>query len=93
VRSVLDYATETTRSVVGWYASPCGGGFEYLHRSPVSRRRRRKGNRVPVGYNWATLFMGDINTRTWPSRFAGGGVLESEALKYGHESCGTRIRE
>jgi hypothetical protein len=23
------------------------GGFEYLHRSPASRRRRRKGNPVP----------------------------------------------
>jgi hypothetical protein len=23
---------------------PCGGGFEYLHRDPASRRRRRKGN-------------------------------------------------
>jgi hypothetical protein len=22
--------------------SPCGGGFEYLHRSPASRRRQRK---------------------------------------------------
>jgi hypothetical protein len=22
---------------------PCGGGVEYLHRSPTSRRRRRKG--------------------------------------------------
>jgi hypothetical protein len=22
---------------------PCGGGFEYLHRHPASRRRRRKG--------------------------------------------------
>jgi hypothetical protein len=21
------------------------------------------------GYNWATLFLGDINTGTWPSRF------------------------
>jgi hypothetical protein len=21
----------------------CGGGFEYLHRSPASRRRRREG--------------------------------------------------
>jgi hypothetical protein len=21
------------------------------------------------GYNWATLFLGDINTETWPSRF------------------------
>jgi hypothetical protein len=23
---------------------PCGGGVEYLHRSPASRRRRQKGN-------------------------------------------------
>jgi hypothetical protein len=27
----------------------CGGGFEYLHRSPASRRRRRKGNPVSGG--------------------------------------------
>jgi hypothetical protein len=26
---------------VSWY--PCGGGFEYLHRDPASRRRRQKG--------------------------------------------------
>jgi hypothetical protein len=26
---------------------PCGGGLEYLHRSPASRIRRRKGNPVP----------------------------------------------
>jgi hypothetical protein len=25
----------------GWH--PCGGGFEQLHRDPVSRRKRRKG--------------------------------------------------
>jgi hypothetical protein len=43
-------------------------GFEYLHRSSASRRRRRKGNPVP-GYNWAALFLGDVNTGTWPSRF------------------------
>jgi hypothetical protein len=24
--------------------NPCGGGVEYLHRDPASRRRRRKGN-------------------------------------------------
>jgi hypothetical protein len=24
-------------------ADPCGGGVEYLHRDPASRRRRRKG--------------------------------------------------
>jgi hypothetical protein len=27
----------------------CVGGVEYLHRSPASRRRRRKGNPVPGG--------------------------------------------
>jgi hypothetical protein len=47
-----------------------GGGLEYLHRSPASRRRR-KGNPVPGGYNWATLSLGDINMGTW---FSGLGV-------------------
>jgi hypothetical protein len=28
---------------------PCGGGLEYLHRSPASRKRRQKGNPVPGG--------------------------------------------
>jgi hypothetical protein len=37
-------------------------------RSPASHKRRRKGNPVPRGYNWATLFLGDIHTGTWPSR-------------------------
>jgi hypothetical protein len=45
----------------------CGGGLEYLHRSPASRRRRRKGNLGVWGYNWATLSLGDINTEPWPS--------------------------
>jgi hypothetical protein len=37
---------------------PCGGGLEHLHLSPVSSKRRRKGNPVP-------LSLGDINTETW----------------------------
>jgi hypothetical protein len=28
-------------------SSPCGGSFEYLHYSPASRWRRRKGNPMP----------------------------------------------
>jgi hypothetical protein len=28
---------------------PCGGGLEYLHRRPASRKRRQKGNPVPGG--------------------------------------------
>jgi hypothetical protein len=30
------------------------------------------------GYNWATLFLGDINTGTWPSKL--GGSLEPETV-------------
>jgi hypothetical protein len=40
-----------------------------------------------LGYNLATLFLGDINTGTWLSRL---GSLESETAKCGHESRGTR---
>jgi hypothetical protein len=28
---------------------PCGGGLEYLHRCPPSRKKRDKGNPVPGG--------------------------------------------
>jgi hypothetical protein len=42
------------------------------------------------GYNWATLFLGDINGGPDPP---GWGNLESETVKCGHESCGTRTRE
>jgi hypothetical protein len=37
-------------------------------------------------YNRATLFLGDINTGTWLSRL---GSLQSETVKFGHESQGT----
>jgi hypothetical protein len=47
------------------YLFPCGGRIEYLHGSPASRRRRRKWNPGP-GVYWAILFLGDINTGTWP---------------------------
>jgi hypothetical protein len=30
-------------------SDPCGGGLEYLHRNPVSRKGRQKGNPVPGG--------------------------------------------
>jgi hypothetical protein len=36
-------------SGVFWGFPLRGGGFEYLHRSLASRRRRRKGNAVPEG--------------------------------------------
>jgi hypothetical protein len=51
------------------------------------------GGRGPCvrAYNWATLFLGEINTGTRPSRY--GGVSKIETIKYVHESCGTQIRE
>jgi hypothetical protein len=39
-----------------------------------------------LGYNWTTLFLGDINTGTWPIRFVG---VSDETVKYGHEFYGT----
>jgi hypothetical protein len=36
---------------------PCGGRFEYLHRSPATKKEQ-----IARGYNWTTLFLGDINT-------------------------------
>jgi hypothetical protein len=45
--------------------TPSGGGVEYLHRSPVSRRRRRKGNPVPGGITGPLCSWGGLNTETW----------------------------
>jgi hypothetical protein len=42
---------------------------------PASRRRRRKG------YNWATLFLGDINTGTWPHRLGESRTWDSKNLR------------
>jgi hypothetical protein len=39
-------------------ADPCGGGVEYLHRDPASRRRRRKGkSRVWDSKIWPRVLM------------------------------------
>jgi hypothetical protein len=37
-----------------------GGGFEYFHRSPASRKRRRKGNPVPGGITGPPCSWGGI---------------------------------
>jgi hypothetical protein len=42
------------------------------------------------GYNWATLFLGDINTGTWPSRL---GESQMRQVKCGLEFCGTLTKE
>jgi hypothetical protein len=55
-----------------------GAGFKCLYRSPASRRSRRIGNPVPGGINWATLFLEDINTGTWPSRLRESPIWENK---------------
>jgi hypothetical protein len=45
-RCLLDRKTDGYTRPSGqekWARIPCGGGIEYLHRSPASRRRQRKG--------------------------------------------------
>jgi hypothetical protein len=37
---------------------PCGDGFEYLHRNPASRRRRRKRNPVPAVITGSQCYWG-----------------------------------
>jgi hypothetical protein len=38
-----DYTVTCISGARGESQHPCGGGVEYLHRNPTSRRRRRKG--------------------------------------------------
>jgi hypothetical protein len=67
-------------------SNACGGGVKYLHRSPASRRRRRKENPVPGGitgppFSWGIWIRGP-GPPGWVS-------LESETVKCGHEFRGT----
>jgi hypothetical protein len=50
------------------HGTRCEGGLEYLHRSPCESQEATKREPSARGYNWATLFLGDINTGTWHSR-------------------------
>jgi hypothetical protein len=56
----LPHSNSTTQL----YKASCGGGLEYLHRCPASRKRQQKGEPSARGYNWATLFLGDVNMGT-----------------------------
>jgi hypothetical protein len=51
------------------FKDTCGGGLERIPPPQSLRilRGDKKGNSAR-GYNWATLFLGDINTGTWSSR-------------------------
>jgi hypothetical protein len=67
---------------------PCGGGIEYLHRSPASSKRRRKGpvpgvylgHPVPGGYKYRDMALQVA------------GVSRIGTKKYGLESRGTQTR-
>jgi hypothetical protein len=43
-------------------------GLEYIHHSSVSRRRRRKWNRVPGEITGPTWHLGHRDAGTWSSR-------------------------
>jgi hypothetical protein len=50
ILTLTDSDSELQKSQLDFQASPRGGGgFEYLHRSPASRRKRRQGDTVPGG--------------------------------------------
>jgi hypothetical protein len=67
-----------------------GGGLEYLHHSPASHKRQRKGNLAPGGITRPPCFWGDINMGTWPSRLGG---VSDETVKYGYGFCATQTIE
>jgi hypothetical protein len=75
---------------VSQLVTPRGGGFEYLHHSPASRRRRGKGNPVPGGITGPPCSWGRQIRGPGPP---GWGSLESETGKYGHESRDTQTQE
>jgi hypothetical protein len=64
--------------------SPCGGRFEYLHRS-LSHKGQRNGNPAPWG-----IYLEDINMGDLALRVGGFSIWDS---KYVQESRGTRTQE
>jgi hypothetical protein len=68
----------------------CGGGSEYLHRSPASRKRRQKANSVPGGITGPPV-PGGHKYRNLVLHVEG--VSKIETIKYAHESRGTQVSE
>jgi hypothetical protein len=58
--------------------TPCGGGVEYLHRSPESHRRQRKGNTMSAGITGPPCSWGDLNTGTWSCRLGESRIWDSK---------------
>jgi hypothetical protein len=69
---------------------PCGGGVEYLHRRPASRRGRRKENPVSRGITGSPCSWGIYIRGPGPT---GWRSFESKTVQFGHEFRGTRTRE
>jgi hypothetical protein len=80
---------DPVRSVTINQLISCGGGFEYLHRSTASKRRR-KGNSVPGGIPGPPCAWGIYIPGPGPPDW---GSLEFETVKCGHESRGIRTKE
>jgi hypothetical protein len=60
------------------FNAPCGGGLEYLHSSPASRKRRGKGNPVPGGIT------GGYKNEDLALQV---GEVSDETVMYGYGSC------
>jgi hypothetical protein len=75
-----------------WCLIPCGGGVEYHHRSPASRRRQRKGNPMSGDITGPPCAWGIYVRGPGPPGWGGGG-FKPETVKCGHESRGTRTWE
>jgi hypothetical protein len=67
-------------------SDPCGGAIEYLHRSPASRKSRRKGNPVP-GVQLDHLVPGGYKYGDLALQVA---EVSEETVKYGLSSAGLR---
>jgi hypothetical protein len=71
---------------------PCGGGLEYLHRSPASRRRRRKGNSVSnETEKFGLKFCLDLDLTVSTARYRA--ILSSERTPYITIQVNVRVKE
>jgi hypothetical protein len=61
---------------------PCGGGFEYLHRSHENLTTWQKRNSVSGGINGPPIFFGDINTVFLSSRLGDFRIWDSKIWKW-----------
>jgi hypothetical protein len=82
-----DYAIELLSTWLWWSHVEAGSNTSTVALRVVGGDVRKPST---WGYNGATLFLGDINTETWPTRLVESQIWDS---KYGHESRETRTRK